>query len=179
MASRRSRPRRFLLPTLLAAVLAAEITGLALARSFEPASPEPVAAAVAAATSTGNQTRSATTAAAAAAATLGKAYRANVTSQASEQRTRSIARVVTPPAIGPASTVHVTKVAKQGVAARSTGGKAGSGGTTSSSSYRGSNRVWIPSLGINKSVQSFPCTRNRPPDAGMYRWGCAGPTSTS
>jgi hypothetical protein len=34
--------------------------------------------------------------------------------------------------------------------------------------------VWIPSLGINKIVQSFPCSRTRPPDAGVYRWGCAG-----
>jgi hypothetical protein len=23
-------------------------------------------------------------------------------------------------------------------------------------------------------VQSFPCSRSRPPDAGVYRWGCAG-----
>jgi hypothetical protein len=23
-------------------------------------------------------------------------------------------------------------------------------------------------------VQSFPCSRSRPPDAGIYRWGCAG-----
>jgi hypothetical protein len=55
---------------------------------------------------------------------------------------------------------------------------AGSGrssvGHSASPSYQGSNHVWIPSLGINKTVQSFPCSRNRPPDAGVYRWGCAG-----
>jgi hypothetical protein len=40
--------------------------------------------------------------------------------------------------------------------------------------YRGRNHVWIPSLDISRSVQSFPCSRSRPPDAGVYRWGCAG-----
>jgi hypothetical protein len=41
-------------------------------------------------------------------------------------------------------------------------------------SYRGRNHVWIPSLGINKSVAAFPCSRTRPPDNLVYRWGCAG-----
>jgi hypothetical protein len=40
--------------------------------------------------------------------------------------------------------------------------------------FRGTNHVWIPALGISKSVQAFPCDRNRPPDNYMYRWGCAG-----
>jgi sortase (surface protein transpeptidase) len=34
--------------------------------------------------------------------------------------------------------------------------------------------VWIPSLGINRSVSSFSCSRTRPPDNYVYRWGCAG-----
>jgi Sortase domain len=38
----------------------------------------------------------------------------------------------------------------------------------------GRNRVWIPSLGINRSVAWFPCDRKRPPDNYVYRWGCAG-----
>ena len=42
------------------------------------------------------------------------------------------------------------------------------------SSYRGRNHVWIPSLGINRSVSAFPCSRSRPPDNLLYRWGCAG-----
>jgi hypothetical protein len=41
-------------------------------------------------------------------------------------------------------------------------------------SYSGTNHVWIPELGINKSVRWFPCDRERPPDNDMYRWGCAG-----
>ena len=48
-----------------------------------------------------------------------------------------------------------------------------SGGTTAAS-YRGRNHVWIPSLGISKSVSWFPCSRTREPDNYMYRWGCAG-----
>jgi len=34
--------------------------------------------------------------------------------------------------------------------------------------------VWIPALKISAGIQSFPCSRSRPPDAGVYRWGCAG-----
>ena len=41
-------------------------------------------------------------------------------------------------------------------------------------SFHGRNHVWIPSLGISRGLQSFPCSRSRPPDAGAYRWGCAG-----
>jgi hypothetical protein len=41
-------------------------------------------------------------------------------------------------------------------------------------SYRGANHVWIPSLGINRSVSGFSCSRTRPPDNYVYRWGCAG-----
>jgi len=46
--------------------------------------------------------------------------------------------------------------------------------TAGAATYSGSNHVWVPSLGINRSVHSFACTRQRPPDDYMYRWGCAG-----
>src|SRR4029079_19339815 len=39
MVSRRPRPRRMLLPIILAGILAAEITGLAIARSIVPTLP--------------------------------------------------------------------------------------------------------------------------------------------
>jgi Sortase domain len=45
---------------------------------------------------------------------------------------------------------------------------------TSASVYAGRNHVWIPSLGVNRSVSAFACTRTRPPDNYVYRWGCAG-----
>ena len=41
-------------------------------------------------------------------------------------------------------------------------------------SYRGTNHVWIPSLGISRSIHWFPCDRSRAPDHYVYRWGCAG-----
>jgi hypothetical protein len=40
--------------------------------------------------------------------------------------------------------------------------------------YRGTNHLWIPSLGINRPVASFPCSRTTPPGNHVYRWGCAG-----
>jgi hypothetical protein len=43
-----------------------------------------------------------------------------------------------------------------------------------STAYRGTNHVWIPSLGINRSVAFFPCSRSQAPGHRVYRWGCAG-----
>jgi outer membrane biosynthesis protein TonB len=45
--------------------------------------------------------------------------------------------------------------------------------------YSGRNHVWIPSLGINRSVSFFPCDRAAPPDNLVYRWGCAPRPTTS
>jgi hypothetical protein len=47
-------------------------------------------------------------------------------------------------------------------------------GTGEPAGYRGRNHVWIPSLGIDRSVSAFACSRSRPPDHRVYRWGCAG-----
>ncbi len=52
--------------------------------------------------------------------------------------------------------------------------RAASSSKVPSTAFHGRNHVWIPSLGVNRSIQSFPCSRSRPPDAGVYRWGCAG-----
>lgn len=38
----------------------------------------------------------------------------------------------------------------------------------------GRNRVWIPSLGIRRSVSFFSCSSNAYPGDRVYRWGCAG-----
>lgn len=40
--------------------------------------------------------------------------------------------------------------------------------------YSGTNHFWFPALGISRSVHLFPCSRQRPPDHYLYRWGCAG-----
>ena len=73
------------------------------------------------------------------------------------------------------------KVAKVSAPTKSTsaGGSKSSKASTSKpspkpASYKGTNHVWIPALGISRSVRWFPCDRSRPPDNYMYRWGCAG-----
>lgn len=53
------------------------------------------------------------------------------------------------------------------------GGSAGSGGSNPAS-YKGRNHVWIPALGINKSVTFFSCSSSAYPGDRVYRWGCAG-----
>jgi hypothetical protein len=40
--------------------------------------------------------------------------------------------------------------------------------------YVGVNHMWMPALGINRTVYSYPCSRATPPTNLVYRWGCAG-----
>jgi hypothetical protein len=40
--------------------------------------------------------------------------------------------------------------------------------------YKGTNHVWIPALGVDRSVYGFACTRSKAPDNLTYLWGCAG-----
>lgn len=172
MASRRSRPRRLLLPILLVAVLVGEITGLALARSLAPASGPGAADAGSAAS------------AAAPVQTAGRAVPPSAITDASRDAVAAganAARVRTAPAPGgpsvqPASPARSTSTATKAVAASISHAttKLTSPGAATSPSYRGKNRVWIPSLGINRSVSAFPCSRTHPPDNYLYRWGCAG-----
>ena len=39
---------------------------------------------------------------------------------------------------------------------------------------RGRNHVWIPALGISKSVSGYSCPSGYYPGNRVYRWGCAG-----
>ena len=172
MASRTPRPRRLLLPTLLAAVLVGEITGIALARSIAPsAAPAPSSAAAPLAPTAPAGDRSERRPADS--TRLVERARDSVAPVLNAAHTR-LAPPSARPAIGQPSNVarSVTSSTTTAPAARST--TASGTNPASSASYQGRNRVWIPFLGINKSVQSFPCSRSRPPDAGMYRWGCAG-----
>lgn len=50
----------------------------------------------------------------------------------------------------------------------------GDGGTTTSAAYQGRNRLWIPALGIDRSVAFFSCSSDAYPGDRVYRWGCAG-----
>jgi Sortase domain len=40
--------------------------------------------------------------------------------------------------------------------------------------YTGTNHVWSAALGLDRRVVWFSCSRSRPPDMAVYRWGCAG-----
>jgi sortase (surface protein transpeptidase) len=46
--------------------------------------------------------------------------------------------------------------------------------STAAAPLSGRNKVWIPSLGIRKSVTGFACSSNAYPGNRVYRWGCAG-----
>lgn len=48
------------------------------------------------------------------------------------------------------------------------------GGAGSSATLTGRNKVWIPSLGIRRSVSGFACSSTAYPGNRVYRWGCAG-----
>jgi len=41
----------------------------------------------------------------------------------------------------------------------------------------GRNHLWSASLGLDRGVSWFSCSRSRPPDFMVYRWGCAGPNN--
>lgn len=47
-------------------------------------------------------------------------------------------------------------------------------GTTSGTSLSGRNHVWIPALGIDRSVAGYSCSSSAYPGNRVYRWGCAG-----
>ena len=165
MASRRPLPRRLLLPTLLAAVLVGEITGIALARSIAPA---------------GGLVGETAGSAALGAAPIRKLDRIGesiVPSAAIADASRDAVAAKTYSARVRTSSTPVGPAAQPGIPARSTTTsttRATSTVPAASASYSGRNRVWIPSLGINRSVSAFPCSRSRPPDNDLYRWGCAG-----
>jgi sortase family protein len=184
MASRRSRPRRFLLPIVLAAVLAAEVTGLALAQGWSPRADAGVTPAAVVGATPG-PAAPVPDAAAVANPPVSLAGRADPEGAGRDTSIGPKPSALRAGAIGlsgfdlPAS-VRQTAVAGRTIRATSapTRRAATSASTATSrkggSGYHGVNHVWIPSLGVNKVVQSFPCSRSRPPDAGVYRWGCAG-----
>ena len=65
---------------------------------------------------------------------------------------------------------RVKSISKSAPAARTTAGsRSGSG-----QSYSGRNKMWMPALGINRSVSYFACTSKAYPGDRVYRWGCAG-----
>jgi hypothetical protein len=165
MASPRSRPRRLLLPILLAAVLAAEITGLAIARQAVPIGPADgsigttaIHPSAASANRPGND--------------LGRVVGAADLDRSDRARDP---QAVVPPSAGLPNIAgsRPSSPASPAGSARTTPTAAPTA-TRAAPTYRGRNHLWIPSLGINRPVSSFPCSRTRPPDNLVYRWGCAG-----
>lgn len=45
---------------------------------------------------------------------------------------------------------------------------------TAATTFKGTNHLWIPALGISRGISSFPCSRLQAPANYVYRWGCAG-----
>jgi sortase (surface protein transpeptidase) len=66
------------------------------------------------------------------------------------------------PAVPEPRATAVTKASK------TTAAGAGSG------SYKGRNHVWIPALGVSRSVTWYACSSAFYPGNRVYRWGCAG-----
>jgi sortase (surface protein transpeptidase) len=46
--------------------------------------------------------------------------------------------------------------------------------TVRTTGYSGRNHVWIPALGVNRSVTFYACSSSYYPGNRVYRWGCAG-----
>jgi hypothetical protein len=158
-----ANPRRRLPTTLIAGslgvLLAIEVTGIALARSNPVVAVEPAVAPAAVA--------SADDALVGLGSALGRAIgsASTVTTGPIVEGLRSASTLTTfvAPAAQPAKAPVKTVKPKARPAAHAT-----------TTSFHGRNHVWIPSLRISRGLQSFPCSRSRPPDAGVYRWGCAG-----
>jgi hypothetical protein len=160
MAFRSRINRRLALPFILAVVLAGEVTGMALAVRLQPLpSAAPTAAPAVGISTSASRQHSVHLASFRA----GSAGVPTTPSAEAESRIRASSRSVAPARSLTAAPAKSSPVA-------STRAKA----IPAAPAYHGRNHVWIPKLGINRSVASFPCSRSRPPDNYMYRWGCAG-----
>ena len=153
-----ANPRRRLPTTLIAGslgvLLAIEVTGIALARSNPVVVVEPAVAPAPAAIAPEGQV--------ALGSALGHAIgSASVTTGPIVDGLRSASALTT--FVAPAA--HPAPAPVKAVTPKA---------HTATTRFHGRNHVWIPSLGISRGLQSFPCSRQRPPDAGVYHWGCAG-----
>ena len=164
MAPRHLRPRRLLLPAVLAAVLAVEITGLAIARTLSTDTSAPAPADIAAA-----QPATGIVDGPAGGVPIGDA-------PADGSRDTTAPRTPTrPPSAAnlgaPAGALRTTPKANRPhtPSAAPTTRRAATTAT-----FRGRNHVWIPGLGVSAGVRWFSCSRSAPPSAGVYRWGCGG-----
>lgn len=158
------------------AVLAAEATvapaavdpsGRAVARAADPSAADRTADA-AGSTSTGSAGSAGSTGSAASVVDAAALARA-----ASAARADARAKAAQPVAAAkdPLRAAALADAARTRTAAPRTSGTRTAART---SGFTGTNHVWIPELGISRSLVFFPCSRTRPPDNFMYRWGCSG-----
>jgi len=168
MPRRPSATRRLLIPLVLATVLAGEVAGLAAAAALDgrtaasaagPTGPAPAVGIAAAgrarpaaesAVSTDAMSRG-HGAAPSRRSVPASVLAARGTATDNLRPTRSHAAAPRPPLVAEARAVSKGPGVRQG-----------------------RNHLWIPNLGVSRSVESFPCSRTRPPDNFIYRWGCAG-----
>jgi len=154
MASHSRLNRRLVLPFALAVILAGEVTGLALAVRLQPL------IAVSVTDNAGELSLSASR--------DHTPWNTTATSRSAEPgiRTSSVYGALARPVVAaiPKPTTTRTSAVTKGSQTKAPAGAA----------YRGRNHVWIPTLGINRSISSFACSRSRPPDNYVYGWGCAG-----
>lgn len=83
-------------------------------------------------------------------------------------------RVVVPVAVQPEWTSRPTPAVPQPKSQSTTADAGDTGATGDAATYRGRNHVWIPALGIDRSISFFSCTSSAYPGDRVYRWGCAG-----
>jgi sortase (surface protein transpeptidase) len=155
--STRPHFRRLLLPLLIAIALGVQAAGTVLALGPRPAPVTPVATPVAESP-----------------AERQPVVRSEAAAPVRDATPRQpavreiVKRVVTPTA----QTVPAQAAVSPKVTASTTTKSTGT--STSPTAYRGTNHVWIPSLGINRDVVFFPCSRSKPPGHQIYSWGCTG-----
>lgn len=88
---------------------------------------------------------------------------------------RSIVRTVpTPASAVPNVAVAATSPAVAPKPARATAPAKAPVAAKAPASYRGRNHLWIPALGVNRSVSFYACSRTTALANVVYRWGCAG-----
>jgi hypothetical protein len=180
----RTRTRRRIVPLLLAVVLAAELGGMAIASRAAAGSPSlgvnPAAASTAAfarpdradgrtgAVASEPAGAATVTGSAGAATRAGATTRAGAAADSIAETASAVAAAVLPrarPSLPRAAVVRPDLSASP---------RATTTEQRKAAAYSGRNHVWSPALGINRSVSAFPCSRTRPPDDFVYRWGCAG-----
>jgi sortase family protein len=92
----------------------------------------------------------------------------------------SVSRPIVPSSPTPANSVPNVAVAAVAanpapVAPKPTKATGSAGSTTKvAPSYKGRNHLWIPALGVNRSVSFYSCSRSTALANVVYRWGCGG-----